>query len=412
MFHFLKKKLNSLISSGMVRLSLKQSYVFGVLLIMATSTNLRAQKYRQLLTIEPNRIVISHQEQILAVSMDCPFFILDKQIIGGYSPLEKYGNILRSVKEPFRVSYAPVNLKGGGQLDIQLFVQWFPEEKLLRKWVRYRLSGTAGSILLKEIILDRLVTRDDLVSLPSEPGRSYPVFLPGFFAGIEFPVSSMRVEEGKIVLAHQPGFRLQPGKWYDSKKAVYCAAPKGNEKEAFHSYIISNRVANNELHVNYNSWWTSPVPFSEKNILDLMKTFKEKMFGPYKGSFNTFCINMGWSNPKSIWEIDTLLFPEKFTRIQQAAIQMNSKLDLWISPSNMYSPISLDSKWAEQQGYETYVIDSKRKSTTGTLCCLGGERYSTGYREQLVDLVKEIRDQAFETGWFYFYSSTSCSPLP
>lgn len=69
-----EKKLNSLMSSGMVRLSLNQSYVFGVLLIMATSTNLRAQKSRQLLTIEPNRIVIFHQEQILAVSMDCPFF--------------------------------------------------------------------------------------------------------------------------------------------------------------------------------------------------------------------------------------------------------------------------------------------------------------------------------------------------
>lgn len=92
--------------------------------------------------------------------------------------MEKYDNIPRSVKEPFRVSYAPVDLKGGGQLDIQLFVQWFPEGKLLRKWVRYRFSGTAGSILLKEIISDRLATRDALVSLPSEPGQSYRVFLP------------------------------------------------------------------------------------------------------------------------------------------------------------------------------------------------------------------------------------------
>lgn len=131
----------------------------------------------------------------------------------------------------------------------------------------------------------------------------------------------MRVVEGKIVLAHQTGFRLQPGKWYDSKKAVYCAAPKGNEKEAFRSYITSNRSANNELHVNYNSWWTSPVPFLEMNIFDLMKMFKDKMFVPYKCLFNTFCIDMGWSNPKSIWKIDTLLFPEKFTRIQQAAMQ-------------------------------------------------------------------------------------------
>ena len=274
-------------------------------------------------------------------------------------------------------------------MDIQLFIQWFPKEKLLHKWVSYKLSDIESSVLIKEIILDKLEAKDHSISLQTQPGQSYPFFLPGFFVGIEFPVSSVRIESGHIVLAHQPGLKMQPGKWYESRKAVYGAAQKGYEKEAFISYIAANRPGNNGIHINYNSWWTSPMPYSEKNILDLMKTFEEKMFLPYGASFNTFCIDMGWSDTKSIWGIDTLLFPKKFNTILQAAKKLNSNLGLWISPSNMYSPKSLDSQWAEQNGYETYVIDSTRRLGTGTLCCLGGVHYLTAFREQLVDLVKK-----------------------
>lgn len=342
-----------------------------------------------LIALEPHRVVITNQEQTLVVSMDSPSFILEKHMIGGYSPLGGNGDIRRSQKKPFLVSFAPVNLPGGGQMDMQLSFQWFPKKKLLYKWVRFRLSGIESPVLLKEIILDRLESKDHTIITQTERGQNYPVFLKGFFVGIEFPVSSIRMESGCIVLAHQPGFKMQPGKWYESRKAVYCATQKGYEKEAFISYIAANRPGRDGIHINYNSWWTSPMPYSEKNILELMKTFEEKMFLPYGASFNTFCIDMGWSDPKSIWGIDTLLFPKKFNAIRQAAKKMNTNLGLWISPGNMYSPKSLDSEWAEKHGYETYIIDSTRRSGSGTLCCLGGKQYLTAFREQLVDLVKK-----------------------
>lgn len=385
------KKLNSKILAAIWKLSLKQFSTVLVLLMIATSPNILAQKSVPLISIEPHHVVITHQEQTLAVSIDCPFFLLENQKVGGYSPIARCGDILRSEKEPCRVSYAPVKLKGGGTLDIQLYIKWYPKENLLRKWVSYRLSGIENSVLIKEIVLERLEANDHTVSLPTEPGQNYPVFLPGFFVGIEFPVSSVRMESGYIVLAHQPGLKMQPGKWYESRKAIYGTAQKGYEKDAFFSYVEANRPGKNEIHINYNSWWTSPMPYSEKNVLDLMKTFEEKMFLPYGASFNTFCIDMGWSDPKSIWAIDTLLFPKKFTVILQAAKKMNSILGLWISPSNMYSPKSLDSQWAEKNGYETYIIDSTRRLGTGTLCCLGGEHYYNAFREQLVGLVKKYQ---------------------
>ena len=375
---------------------LKQLLVFGIFLTMVTPVRLLAQAAVPLIAMNKRQVIMTYQGQKLAVSLDCPSFSFDNQIIGGYSPMRKFGDINKSEKEPFRVSYAPVNLQSGGKLEIQLFIQWSPKEKLLHKWAKYSLSGIDRPVLLKEIILDRLAVTDSLINLPASPGQTYPVFLDGFFAGIEYPVSSMRKESGKIVIAHQPGIKMQAGKWYESRKAVYGAAQKGDEKEAFFTYISAKRPGNREIHVNYNSWWSSPVPYSEKEILELMKTFEEKMFIPYGVSFNSFCIDLGWSDPKSIWGIDTLLFPQRFVNIREAAKRMNTKLGLWISPSNMYSPKSLDSDWAEQHGYETFVIDSTKKA--GRLCCLAGPHYLSALRKNLVEMVKnyEIKHLKFD----------------
>lgn len=377
----------------------ESSLIIFCVLMFVLSISLQAKETAPVFTVDKHRVIIANQGQKLVVSLDCPSFIFENQMVGGYSLVTKSGNIKISEKEPFRVSYSPVHLQGGGQMEIQLLVQWSPTEKILHKWVQYRLTN-AEPVLLKEIIIDRLETKDSSITLPTVPGQSYPVFMDGFFAGIEFPVSSMRKESGQIVLAHQPGLRLQANKWYKSRKAIYGVTPKGHEKEAFLSYISANRPGNNEIHVNYNSWWSAPVPYSEKEILELMKTFEEKMYIPYGVSFNTFCIDLGWSDPKSIWNIDTLMFPQKFRSIQEAAKRMNTNLGLWISPSNMYSPKSLDSDWAEQHGYETFVIDSTKKS--GRLCCLAGEHYLLGFKKQLIDMVTKYEIKHLKFDGFIF----------
>ena len=98
--------------------------------------------------------------------------------------------------------------------------------------------------------------------------------------------------------------------------------------------------------MNYNSWWTSPAPFyKESDILKLMDEFERKLYKPYGVSFDTFCIDMGWAEPLSVWEIKKDLFPEGFSRIQSAAARMGSSLGLWISPSACYHD-ALNPDWA------------------------------------------------------------------
>ncbi|MCE5267376.1 MAG: hypothetical protein LLG00_05770, partial [Planctomycetaceae bacterium] len=246
--------------------------------------------------------------------------------------------------------------------------------------------------LLKEVILDRIPVNGrpvwshgareaDRQIIPSL--QSHPVFLPGQFVGIEFPISAVRIEKDHIVVAHRPGVLLKPGEWYTTRTAVYGRTPKGEEVRAFQRYIASHRPAPHGVHFDYNSWWTAPAPFyTEKNILDLMKVFEKKLHKAHGVSFDSFCIDMGWSNPKTIWEIDPKRFPEKFSRLQAAAEAMGSNLGLWISPSSCYND-ALNGNWAKQHGYEAFP----HADLYGRRLCLGGPRYANQFKTRLIDLV-------------------------
>lgn len=374
------------IPSGIIKVTFKYLPLV-ILIILIISGDLKAQQNIPQFKLEPHQVVVTHEGNKLALSTDCPFFSIGDQIIGGYAPSARHGDIKNSIGEPLSLSYASVPLYGGGKMDIQLLFQWSQKEKLFRKWARYRLLG-ANPVLIKEITLDKI--ESDLL-FPAElpvPGQSYPIFLRGFFVGIEYPVSAMRMDSGRVVLAHRPGIIIQPGTWYESRKAIYGIAEAGRERQAFLSYVSRNLIPGTDsIHVNYNSWWTAPIVYSEQNILDLEKAFEKNLFLPYNVSLNTFCLDMGWSDPHSIWQIDTTLFPQKFNSVGKAAKRMNTNLGLWISPSNMYSPNSIESKWAKEQGYETF----KWRGHAEEFCCLAGRRYSIAFRSQLLDMVKRYK---------------------
>ena len=327
-------------------------------------------------------------EHPLQVSLKSPAFVLDDREIAGGAPPSSTSGTLADGKT-LEISYAPVPAGNSSLLETKLRLRWSAAELVLRKWAAVRLVGATQGRLLKEAILDRIAVQkrpvwthglrpEDRQVIPSL--QSQPVFLPGMFVGIEFPISSVRCEEGQVVLAHRPGVRLQPGEWYSTRTAVYGATPVDGEVRAFQQYIAFHRPTPHGVHVNYNSWWTAPAPYyTEQNILDLMKVFDEKLYKAHGVAFDSFCIDMGWSEPKSIWEIDTRSFPKKFSRLRAAAEKMHSNLGLWISPSSCY-PTALDGDWAKADGFETITGPSR-------LLCLGGPQYAGRFKTRLAELV-------------------------
>ncbi|MHB1456958.1 MAG: NPCBM/NEW2 domain-containing protein [Armatimonadota bacterium] len=331
-------------------------------------------------------LAVKNSDMSMLVSMKSPVFAFDGSTVGGTEAVSSIEDDILS-GQTVSVQYKPILIKEGYDLKATLKLKWSAKESILRKWAVFSITGN-DPILLNEVTLDtigikgtKVWTHGDL-SVIDDAVQSHPIFIPGFFTGIEFPVSAARIENGNIILGHRPGAWIVPGKQYETRKAIYGIAPKGEEIGVFENYIEMHRPKPQGLHINYNSWWTSPVPFSEKDIAGLMGAFETNMYKPYKASFDTFCIDLGWSDPNSIWEINKKLFPEEFKGIQAAARKMDSNLGLWISPSNCYSPASIDNKWAVEHGYEASMTGD-----TPAVLCLGGKKYSTQFRNRLVDMI-------------------------
>lgn len=367
-------------NSSLIKL-LMMSFMAGMI-ISAAGADESSSIFEQ----KGSSLIMHSGDSSMSVSLKSPAFMFDGATVNGAEATSSIEDDILS-GQTINVSYKSIPIKKGYDLKVTLKLKWSAKESLLRKWASFSVTGS-DPILLNEVTLDTIGikgvkawTHGDF-SVIDDAVQSHPIFIPGFFTGIEFPVSAVRIENGSIILGHRPGAWIVPGKRYETRKAIYGIAPKGEEIGVFENYIEMHRPKPQGLHINYNSWWTSPVPFSEKDIIDLMGAFETNMYKPYKASFDTFCIDLGWSDPNSIWEINKKLFPEEFKGIEAAARKMDSNLGLWISPSNCYSPMSIDNKWAVEHGYEASMTGN-----VPAVLCLGGKKYSTQFRNRLVDMI-------------------------
>ncbi|HOX37833.1 MAG TPA: NPCBM/NEW2 domain-containing protein [Candidatus Brocadiia bacterium] len=242
-----------------------------------------------------------------------------------------------------------------------------------RKWATIEFQDGPPAIL-------KSVTLDEIDAAGQEPKhradvQSHAVICRSFFVGVEFPIATTKVEGTRVILSHAPGKLVAPGETFRTRTAVYGAAIPGSSRKAFESYIASLRPTPRGIHFNYNSWWTSPVPYTEGDILKIIGEFRRNLHDPYGVSPDSFCIDMGWAKNTTLWRIDPALFPKGFEGIQKACADIRSAPGLWISPSGVYAQ-ALDLAWAKGAGYEA---DAK--------ACLGGKRYQSAFKETLLDMV-------------------------
>ena len=308
-------------------------------------------------------------------------------MIGGAAPATVRGDITSG--EIVEASFPSQELPDSGRLESKVWLQWSAGESVLRKWAAFRVVGAASPVLVSEVVfedVDLAGTTGLLDRQPAiQPPYSYPVFLKGFFAGVEFPVASTRIETARVVIAHQPGVWLRTEAWYETRKAVFGTAPPGGEWDAFARYVEGHRPSPKGRHVNYNHWWSTPVWATERDILGLMDTFHEKLWLAHAVAFDTFCIDVGWPERKSVWEMDRTNFPEGFARIQPSATRMGTALGIWVSPSSVY-PAATNVEWLGEHGYETARVT--RGEVMMDFACLGGNSYQSKFKEQLLDMVR------------------------
>ncbi len=267
------------------------------------------------------------------------------------------------------------SLKEPCSAEIRAVLRLSPRDNLLRKTAELRLQGNSAP-LLRSVLVDEADVSGQSPA-QSTGWQSYPVIGRSFFLGIEFPVATTQVTGEKVRLSHAPGKHLQPGEWFVSRAAVYGVGEPGKVRQSFESYIRGLRPTPHGIHVNYNSWWTSPVPYTEGDIMEIIGQFRDHLFEPYRAAIDTFTIDMGWAKNTTLWQIDPALFPRGFTNLAQACGQVHARPGLWISPSGMYGQ-ALDLAWARTAGYEA-----------DTKACLGGPRYQAALKQSLLDMTRK-----------------------
>ena len=214
----------------------------------------------------------------------------------------------------------------------------------------------------------------------SHQGFGEPVFLDDTFWGLEFPGGHNSFANGIVKLTHFPGRTTDR---FASKTAVLGVAEPGRVAESFRRYHQFEVIAfaKAPLFVNYNTWWTL-MPPTEKNCVELIRLFKEKLFDPYGESFDTFTIDDGWDKKETLWELVPERFPNGFGPLVEPLKAMKANLGLWLSPSSGYS----HAPHLAKLGYE--------HNSNPWYCCQSGPRYRRDIAQRVTALAKQY-DLAF-----------------
>jgi hypothetical protein len=222
---------------------------------------------------------------------------------------------------------------------------------------------------------------------------SSPVFGESIFAGIEHPSAFCKVEGKALWLAQCPSLAVA-GNWTRLPNAVFGSCSSADRKAAgaealrwaFLRYLETVRVQPKDMHVHYNDWWTAPVPSSQQFVLGNLADLRKGLYDRTGFFFDSYALDAGWSNPKSVWEMDTNQFPQRFAPIRAALEGMGSHVGLWISPSSLY-PFALDNRWLASSGYEVTPHGG-----LGLNACLAkGGRYQTAFKNAALSYAREAR---------------------
>jgi len=225
------------------------------------------------------------------------------------------------------------------------------------------------------------------------PYGSHPVFCDDLWAGVEFVAAFNQVAPEGFTLRSRPGRRPLGDAWLDLHSTVLGVARPGSVRDAFFRYLDDIRLAPARMTACYNSWWTLPKIVVQRDNLALIRELKQALFDRHGVFFDIITTDMGWSNPRSIWEIDRSILPQGFDDIRAIVEPAGGKLGVWMSPSEIYPPVC-DYDWAERAGYTVLRPERQNRPGQKRICSLPGlsladPKYREQTKRQLQRLIRE-----------------------
>ena len=343
-----------------------------------------------LLSLVGGELVYRRGALSLELTPSCPAITIDGVVFSSSAPSLAGG----TPPGENRVEFV-CTMSGDHQTTLAVTVHYEVSSKdgNLRKWASIVPSGFPEGALLQKVILDSLDTGvfgpAKLTDL-GDTHQSFPAFFDGFFAAVEYPMAQTYLDQGRVVLSHRPGQHISNGQLLGTRTAVFSLTPSGQARRYFDDYLASVRPKSAGMHVTYDTWWSLPYPYTEQEVMGLLGSLKDNLSTPYGVSFDSFCLDLGWTAPQGIWEINQAGLPNGLSKIKEMADSMHTALGLWFSPANLYSPFSFDNVWAQQNGYEAGPSPLKPEELL-SLCTVKGGKYQQRLRDVFVEYIKKYQ---------------------
>ena len=262
----------------------------------------------------------------------------------------------------------------------------------IETWAR-SLDGEKN--LTRASLLDLRVDGEVFRETGAAPA-SFPLFSRALFLGIEHVSGHCRIDDDVARLWQTPHLKLGDT-WQFVAAAVVgwalpteCSliTPANRIRRAFYDYLDTIRLKPAGLELHTNTWWTLPLPFTEADVLRDIAALRQGFTERTGLFFDSFALDLGWSNPRSIWQVDPKRFPNELRTIKDSLGALGSKLGLWVSPGSAY-PEGLDNAWLASNGYELTPFNHPNPALARVACFALGGRYQREFKDQIVRLARD-----------------------
>ncbi|MDE1156108.1 MAG: enterotoxin [Acidobacteriaceae bacterium] len=205
-----------------------------------------------------------------------------------------------------------------------------------KSYVRSLLRITAGSanLPIEEV---RLLQFQDAAAKVEGTVKGSPVVDEAMFFGLEHPLSTNRVDHGKVECSL---FRELPLRANQSitYSAVVGASEQGQMRRSFLDYLETERPRPYEPFLHYNSWYDLGYRnrFNEAGAIDRIQAFGQHLTVEHGVKLDSFLFDDGWDDSNTLWGFNAG-FPDGFTATADAAAKFHAGIGVWLSPWGGYS---------------------------------------------------------------------------
>ena len=273
------------------------------------------------------------------------------------------------------------------EFEVRVQYEMAAGKAYLRKRIAVRHTGARSPRLMSADLDDWKGVRRAWTSMRADklPYGSHPIFCETLWVGVEFVAAFNEYGPEGLTLRSRPGGVPLGPDWLPLHPTVAGVAEPGQVRDAFLLYLEDIRAAPPRLVACYNSWWTLPTVVTQQDNLNLIRTLKEKLFDAHGVFFDIVTTDMGWSNPRSVWEIDRTQLPRGFKDIRDIVEGAGGHLGVWMSPSEVYPPVC-DYEWFERAGYIVLRRTEEGKQKPFALS-LADPKYRNAVKEQMPKLI-------------------------